>query len=110
MKKWLLISGLVLLAILLGGWLMIRNWAATPYGKVDTRTAIILKLANLNDKSGPAPTPAEMRANDEKLNELLSAQSKVCGYKIQPLGTQLCWHLTTQNRLNHGDTQDTATR
>lgn len=74
MKKWLLISGLVLLVILLGCWLMVRSWATTPYGQVDTRTAIILKLAKLTEKSGPVPTPAEMRAADEKLNELLGGE------------------------------------
>jgi acetyl esterase len=74
MKKRVLISGLVLLVILLGCWLMVRNWAATPYGKLDTRTAIILKLVNLTAKSGPAPAPAEMRARDEKLNKLLGGK------------------------------------
>ncbi|MGP1681851.1 MAG: hypothetical protein ACTS8S_05940 [Giesbergeria sp.] len=69
-KKWLLISGLVLLVFLLGCWLLVRIWTVTPYGQVDTRTAIILKLANLTDNSGPASTPAEMRAADEKLNKL----------------------------------------
>lgn len=71
MKNRLLISGLVLLVILLGCWLMVKNWAVTPYGKLDTRTAIILKLANLTAKPGPAPAPAEMRARDEKFNKLL---------------------------------------
>lgn len=74
MKKWLLISGLVLLVVLLGCWLMVRNWAVTPYGKLDTRTAIILKLANLTAKSGLAPAPAEMRTRDEKLNKLLGGE------------------------------------
>ena len=78
MKKWGLISGLVLLAISLGCWLMVRNWAVTPYGKLDTRTAIIVKLANLTAKSGPVSTPAEMRANDEKLNKLLGGDPIPC--------------------------------
>lgn len=72
--KRLLISGLVSLVILLGCWLMVGYWAVTPYGKLDTRTAIILKLAELTAKSGPAPAPAEMRAADEKLNKLLSGE------------------------------------
>lgn len=74
MKKRVLISGLVLLVILLGCWLTVRNWAVTPYGKLDTRTAIIIKLVNLTAKSGPASTPAEMRANDENLNKLLGGE------------------------------------
>lgn len=73
-KKRLLISGLILLVFLLGCWLMVRSWAMTPYGQVDARTAIILKLANLTDKSGPASTPAEMRAADEDLNKLLGGE------------------------------------
>ncbi|MBV6273724.1 alpha/beta hydrolase [Alcaligenaceae bacterium CGII-47] len=72
--KALSISGLVLLVVLLGCWLMVRSWTVTPYGKLDTRTAIILKLANLTDKSGPVSTPAEMRATDEKLNKLLGGE------------------------------------
>ena len=67
-------SGLVLLLIVLGGWLMVRSWAVTPYGQVDTRIAIVLKLASLTEKSGPVQTPAEMRAADEKLNALLGGE------------------------------------
>ena len=72
--KALSISGLVLLLVLLGCWLMVRSWTVTPYGTLDTRTAIILKMANLTDKSGPESTPAEMRAADEKLNKLLGGE------------------------------------
>jgi acetyl esterase len=92
MKKLLFITGLVLLGLVLGCWMMISHWATTPYGQLDTRVVVVLKLVNMTVKSGVTPTPAEMRASTEKLSQLSAGKKTPVGQVINrtipgPAGT-----------------------
>ncbi len=50
-KKILIVTAIAIAVTLLAGFLIVRSWTITPYGKLDPRVAVYLKLTGAAEKS-----------------------------------------------------------